>query len=242
MRHADSLDAAAWLGLAYCEGVDRRVVRSAGRTGWVIEGSIEAAEDAYERAVSIAPGAFAAFSYELVVRRLFPVESDRIQRGVGPDSTPFVARLGLDHDTLTLVAHPFASLARLSTQQMATRNDAALALVRDRLRTILTALAQRLPDDPDVYESLALVLELRDEISGTPNGGYSALTALERARMVASDTTQRARIGAADIRLHLKLADFSRAVAIGDSMLAGAPRASGTRGGVPRGRRHAARP
>ena len=61
-----------------------------------------------------------------------------------------MARLGLDHDTLALVARPFASLARLSIQQTSTRNPAALALVRARLRGILSNLAQRLPDDPDV--------------------------------------------------------------------------------------------
>ncbi len=105
----------------------------------------------------------------------------------------------------------------------------ALTRTRDRPRVILATLTQRLPADPDVFEALALVLELRVEISGTPNGGYSALTALERARMTATDTTQRVRIGAADIRLHLKLADFSRAVAIGDSMLMADSRASGTR-------------
>ena len=127
------------------------------------------------------------------------------------------------------MAHPVADLAVMSMRTLAPRYDRALELSRERLRELLASLTQFRPDDPDVFETLALVLELRDEITGTPNGGYSALSALERAQLLATDTTQRARIGAADVRLHLKLGDFSRAVSLGDSILRATPQAGGTR-------------
>src|SRR6478735_7565870 len=66
---------------------------------------------------------------------------------------------------------------------------------------------------------MANLLEARDEIIGTPNGRYSALSALERARALSTDPEQRLRLAAADVRLHLKLGDFGRATATADSVL-----------------------
>jgi hypothetical protein len=230
LRSTDSLDAVAWLGLAYCEGLNPRVVRDArSKTGWAFEGSVSAAQRAYAQAVRIAPASFGAFSFENVVKRLYVIEFSRLRRGYGPDSTLFVAVPDFAGDTIAFVAHPVADLAVMSMRTLAPRYDRALELSRERLRELLASLTQFRPDDPDVFETLALVLELRDEITGTPNGGYSALSALERAQLLATDTTQRARIGAADVRLHLKLGDFSRAVSLGDSILRATPQAGGTR-------------
>jgi tRNA A-37 threonylcarbamoyl transferase component Bud32/tetratricopeptide (TPR) repeat protein len=230
LRGADSLDAVAWLGLAYCEGLNQRVVRDArSATGWAFEGSMNVAQHAYAQAVRIAPASFGAISFENVVKRLFVVERSRLRRGSGPDSALFFGVPDLVDDTLAMAAHPIADLHLLSMRTLAPRNDRALARNRERLLALLSTLTQYRPDDPDAFEALALVLELRDEITGTPNGGYSALSALERANLLATDTTQRARLGASDVRLHLKLGDFSRTVSLGDSVLAASPRASGSR-------------
>jgi tRNA A-37 threonylcarbamoyl transferase component Bud32 len=229
LRGADSLDAAAWLGLAYCEGLNLRVVRSArSATGWAFEGSGNAAQHAYAQAVRIAPASFGAFSFDLVVNKLFIIEQSRLRRGYAADSALFVAAPDLTGDTVAFVPHPYRELALLPMAAFAERWDPALARNRERLLGLLARLTQRLPDDPDAFEALARVLEVRDEITGTPNGGYSALSALERAKVLATDTAQRARLGATDVRLHLKLGDFSRTVALGDSILAASPRAAGT--------------
>jgi tRNA A-37 threonylcarbamoyl transferase component Bud32 len=229
LRIADSLDAVAWLGLAYCEGLDQRVVRVADSpAGWAFEGNAEAAQRAYAQAVRVAPASFGAFSFDIVVQRLFIIESSRLRRGYGPDNTPFFGIPDLAADTIAFIAHPLAEAPILPMRALAPRYDRALAHSRERLLSLLATLTQHLPDDPDVFEALALVLELRDDITGTPNGGYSALTALERARSLARDTTQRARLGASDVRLHLKLGDFSHAASLADSILAATPRASGT--------------
>jgi tetratricopeptide (TPR) repeat protein len=228
LRHADSLDAVAWLGLAYCEGLNPHIVRDTrSASGWSFEGGIHSAQQAYARAVRIAPAAFDAFSFDIVIGKLFTVEAGRLRRGTSPDSTIFSASPDLVADTIAFVPYPFAHFGRLTGRVLAPHYDRALSNTRDRLLLLLATLAQSLPNDPDVFEALALVLEVRDEIAGTPNGGYSALSALERAKILATDSTQRTRLGASDVRLHLKLGDFSRAVSLGDSVLAAMPRAAG---------------
>jgi eukaryotic-like serine/threonine-protein kinase len=220
MRSRDSLDAAALLGLAHCQGMDPVVLRSpASRSGWVFRGSMAAAQRAYARAVQIAPSSFCVFPFESVVR-LFVVESSRFRIGANADSQPFFGLQDIIGDSIAYVARPFSELRGTQFEVLAPAYDRALQRNRDALLGVLSTLAQRSPDNPDVFESLARVLETRDEITGTPNGGYSALSALDRAKLLSKDTVQRARLGASDVRLHLKLGDFSRTVAIGDSLLA----------------------
>ena len=225
MRATDSLDATAWLGLSYCEGMNRRVVRSThSATGWAFEGNSSVAQRAYAQALRLAPTAFDAFTFD-VINQIFIVESNRLRYGRGADSSYFFAYPDIVADTLALVPRPLAAITATPTHVAAPHYDLALSRTRETLLGLLSTLIQRLPDDPDAFEALAQTLELRDDITGTPNGGYSALSALERAKVLATDSVQRARIGAADVRLHLKLGDFSRAAAIGDSMLRASPNA-----------------
>jgi hypothetical protein len=152
-----------------------------------------------------------------------------LRHGYAADGTEFLGVPDLVGDTIAVVAHRVADASAFSMRAMAPRYDRARAHARERLLVLLATLTQHRPDDPDVFEALALVRELRDEITGTPNGGYSALAALERAKSLATDTTQRARLGASDVRLHVKLGDFSRAASLGDSILAVSAQAAGTR-------------
>jgi len=221
MRGRDSLDAAAWLGLAHCQGLDPVVVRSSmSKTGYVFRGSMSAAQKAYARAMQIAPTSFCAFHFETVVR-LFTVETNRYRLGANADSETYFGFQDIIGDSLGYVARPFRELRGTPLEVLAPAYDRALQRNRDGLLGLLATLAQRSPDNADVFESLARVLETRDDITGTPNGGYSALSALERAKLLSKDSVQRARLGATDVRLHLKLGDFSRTAAIGDSILAG---------------------
>ncbi len=220
MRARDSLDAIPWLGLAYCQGRDLQVIPSkASPSGWAFRGSMAAAQRAYAHALQIAPPAFAALPFRSTITRIFAVESNIYRRGANVDSLPFFGIPDIRGDTLAYIARPFAELSGTPLEIAAPAYDQALQRNRDALLGILSTLTQRLPDDADAFESLARVLETRDDITGTPRGGYSALSALERAKVLATDSVQRARIGAMDVRLHLKLGDFSRAAAIGDSIL-----------------------
>ncbi len=220
LRARDSLDATAWLGLAHCQWGDKLVVPSAASSsGWAFRGSIAAAQRAYARALQIAPSAFCAFPFS-AVERLFVVEQAVYRQGATADSALFFGRPDIIGDSLAYVARPFRELQATSTETLAPALDRALQRNRDVFVGILTALTQRLPANADAFEGLARVLESRDEITGTPNGGHSALSALDRARTLATDSAQRARLGASDVRLHLKLGDFGRTAAIGDSILA----------------------
>ncbi len=227
MHQRDTMDVVASLGLAYSIAYDARVVRDAGSaTGWAFRGSVAAAQRAYTHALQVAPPAFGALPFEALTRRLFVVESSHMRRGRAADSSDFMSLPDLVGDSIAYRPRPLAQ-SNLPFALLAPHYDLALARNRERLLGLLSMLVQRLPDNPDVFESLASVLEMRDEITGTPNGGYSALSALERAKQLATDSVQRARIGAHDVRLHLKMGDFSRTAAIAESLLTAHPRATG---------------
>ena len=229
MRARDSLDATAWLGLAHCQGLDPLVVRSpASGTGWVFRGSAAAAQRAYARALQIAPSAFCAFPFSTVAS-LFVVEANRTRGGTNADSAQFFGLPDLVHDTIAYAARPYKELNKTAFDIMAPAYDRALERNREALLGVLVTLTQRLPDNADAFESLGRVLEMRDEITGTPNGGYSALSAIDRARMLATDSIQRARLGATDVRLHLKLGDFARTASIAESILTASPTSNGER-------------
>ena len=224
LRDRDSLDAFAWLGLATCQGYDRAVVRApSSPTGWVFRGSHEAAWRAVTRALELAPEAFVALPTDFL-RQIARVDHNRIRIGQG-DGAQFGAMPELQHDT---IAYAPLALDELRAGRMPETYDAALRFNRDRMLALLESLTQRMPGSPDVFEAMTNLLEARDEIIGTPNGRYSALSALERARALSTDPEQRLRLAAADVRLHLKLADFARATATTDSVLSaerGAPSA-----------------
>ncbi|MEP7001310.1 MAG: serine/threonine-protein kinase, partial [bacterium] len=228
MRGRDSLDVVAWLGLAHCQGLDRLVVRNPGSDAWVFRGSTAAAQRAYTRALQISPSAFCAFPFSTIAS-LFIVEINTPRIGANTDSASFFALSDLVGDTIAHVARPFSELNQAVFDKIAPAYDRALQRNRDALLGVLSTLTQRLPDNADAFESLARVLEMRDEITGTPNGGYSALSAVDRAKVLSQDTVQRARLGASDVRLHLKLGDFARTAAIGDSLLSASPSSTGER-------------
>ena len=228
LRGRDSLDAIVWLGLAHCTSRDRLIVRAPGSsTGWAFNGSMATAQRAYGRALQLAPASFGAFPFKWVSQFLFVVEANVYRNGATSDSAQFFAAPDLVGDTIAYVPRPLREASSTPVEVLAPAADHALRRNREALLGVLSALILRLPDNADAFESLSRVLETRDEITGTPNGGHSALTALERAKTLATDSVQRARVGASDVRLHLKLGDFSRAAAIGDSVLAAMPRATG---------------
>jgi tRNA A-37 threonylcarbamoyl transferase component Bud32/tetratricopeptide (TPR) repeat protein len=227
MRTRDSLDATAWLGLSYCQLRDSVVLKTP--TGWVFRGSIYSAQRAYARAMEIAPAAFAAFPFDYL-DKLFVVELNSVRPGFDAHNAPYYGAPNIVGDTIAYDARPYRELATVPFESSAPLYDRAIRRNRDVLVGLLSTITQRVPDNPDGFEGLARVLETRDEITGTPNGGYSALSALERAKALAADTAQQLRIVASDVRLHLKLGDFSRAVAIGDSVLDANPTVRGFSG------------
>jgi tRNA A-37 threonylcarbamoyl transferase component Bud32 len=215
LRMRDSLDVIAWLGLASCEAYDPAVVRApASPSGWAFRSSYEDAWRATTRALELAPEAFVALPTAFLAH-IAQVNHNEFRFG-SSGSEPFGAMPALQGDTVAYVPWP---IAEFQTKQFPTGFDAALRFNRDRMLELLELLTQRMPASPDAFEAMTNLLEARDEIIGTPNGRYSALSALERARALSTDSEQRLRLAAADVRLHLKLGDFGRAAAMTDSVL-----------------------
>jgi hypothetical protein len=162
------------------------------------------------RALELAPQAFA-----VMPRNVLLVEHNIVRHVSGPGGEFSGVPILMD-DTIAYAPSP---QTRFGAAPWPAGYDAALRLSRDRMLTLLEMLTRRLPENPDAFEALTLLLETRDEITGTPNGRYSALTALERARALATSPEQRIRLAIADVRLHLKLGDFARSTATADSVL-----------------------
>ncbi len=220
LRLRDSLDVVAWLGLTYCKALDPLVVRDPhSSSGWSFRGSMAGAQRAYLQALRIAPGAFAALPFR-TMEMVFNIESIRLRVGVGADSATYRGLPEIVADSIAYAAFPSATiLSGAPFSALVPSLERAIRRNRDAFLVTLVALTQRLPENAEVFESLERLLEARDEITGTPNGGYSALSALERALVLSKDSVQRARLGASDVRLHLKLGDFARSFALGDSIL-----------------------
>jgi tRNA A-37 threonylcarbamoyl transferase component Bud32 len=215
LRTRDSLDVVAWLGLATCQAYDPMVVRApTSPSGWAFRGSYEAAWRATTRALQLAPDAFAALPSDFL-GHIALVEHNSARAGAA-GSEQFGATPMLKGDSIAYIPLP---VAKFSAMQNAATWDDALRFNRDRMLALLELLTQRMPASADVFEAMTNLLETRDEIIGTPNGRYSALSALERARALSTDPEQRLRLAAADVRLHLKLGDFGRASATADSVL-----------------------
>jgi len=215
LRERDSLDATAWLGLASCQAYDATVVRApSSPSGWAFRGSHESAWRAVTRALELAPEAFSALPSDFLPK-VAHVEYNVIHVGTA-GTAQFGAMVELRGDSVAYVPYPIAEIRLTRSPET---YDAALRFNRDRMLALLESLTQRMPMNADVFEAMTSLLEARDEIIGTPNGRYSALSALERARALSTNPEQRLRLAASDIRLHLKLGDFARSAATADSVL-----------------------
>jgi len=224
LRARDTLDAIAWLGLGFCQESDRAVIPSPrSPSGWAFRSSYESAWRATTRALELAPEAFAVLP-DGFLRHIAQVENNRTRIGRAGDAQ-FGAVPVRAGDSILYVPYPIAEFAH---RRIPDEFDDALTFNRDRLLSLLEYLTRRMPASPEVFEAMANVLETRDEITGTPNGHYSAFSALERARTLSTSPEQRVRLAASDVRLHLKLADFARATATADSVLAAESSVSAT--------------
>jgi tRNA A-37 threonylcarbamoyl transferase component Bud32/TolB-like protein len=205
LRATDSLDVMAWLGLTFCRSRDRTVVASSDSpTGVAFRGSAETAWRAASRALEIMPDAFTVLGYEQL-RRLTPVEYGLVRVG-HRGATPYGSGPSLMADTLAFAPGPVHRLAPAGAPPAV---DAALHRDRERLLSLLTRLAARLPDSPDVFEALTGLLESRDELVSAPDGRMPAQAALARARRLASAPEQRLRLAVA----------VARSASIADSVL-----------------------
>jgi eukaryotic-like serine/threonine-protein kinase len=219
----DSLDFAVWYGLGDCRARDTVVVKSASSpSGYRFRSGYESAIRAYTKALTLVPTAHLAFAgvgFERLSGLLF-TQTRELRRGAPDgDSTIWAAYPSLANDTLAFVPHPYSEIA---TGKVPVPRTAAAAIAKNRtiLERLATGWTLELPRSAAAYETLARALELQGRVGGAGAQDSSALTALHRARALASDSAERRRLGIMATRLLLVSGKFTEARTLADSMLA----------------------
>jgi tetratricopeptide (TPR) repeat protein len=212
----DSTNFAAWYGLGDCQTDDRSVVADSGSpSGWAFRTSVHTALQAYRRAFQLNPFANRAFA-DRFTNFSFLLEGDgfRSGRAVPPDSGNFGGRLTLQDDTLAIV--PYRMPEALSRPA----SSAALVRVREALREIALRWVHAARTDPEARAHLSLVLETQGQLRESPEIDASALGSLQEARRLAHDSALALRLAVDEVRLRLKVQDWSAAARLADSILA----------------------
>ena len=216
MLSRDSLDFAGWFGLGECQSSDRVVLRDTTMpSGWRFRSSFRGAAQAYQRALELIPSVHRAFAGVAFTRlsRLFYAEPAIYRSGyaVTPDTVLFGAFPELLHDTLAFTPVPLANLFAGKPGSIPRTMNAAVAQNRELLRRITLNWVHAFPRSPDAHEGLALVLEALGELGETDDRERSALRMVQTAESLATDPTQRRRLGAAEVRVLVKLGEFGAA-------------------------------
>jgi DNA-binding SARP family transcriptional activator/tetratricopeptide (TPR) repeat protein len=222
----DSLDFAAWYGLAECQSRDTVVVTDPrSPSGWRFRSSYHAAVQAYSHALRLQPSFGSAFGGNAFSRlsALLFTEPTRYRAGVSVgdgDTSMFGAFPAIDADTLAFLPVRIADL-RISRLKGA-RPGRLDAIRRNRalLRQMVARWATADSSNFDALEAFALAQETNGEI-GTIDGRAGALTTLRRARALArtAPTARRLRLAVAEVRLLLKSGAVEDARALADSVV-----------------------
>jgi len=218
----DSLDVLAWYGMGNCQQFDSTVVRDAkSPSGFSFRTSFYSAARAYMRAVTLEPSAHAAFPYAALTT-LLPSDVQYVRFGYVPGPVPqrYIAYPSLAGDTIAFVPWPIAQVASLSIRTLAPTQPDALKRNRDVLYAFARQWSTAAPASVDAWEALLLAHEGRGEVRNddTEVGG-----AIRNAKTLATTPLQKARLAAAEVRMHVKRGEFAAARARADSVLASLP-------------------
>jgi tetratricopeptide (TPR) repeat protein len=223
----DTLDFAAWFGLAECNAKDKVVVPDSGSPSrWRFRGSLQTAFTSYSRALHLNPSAHRAFFGRLP--QLFFVDASWYYdgRALPPDTSHFAAWLGLAADTLAAVPDPYAEWLSGSPRTIVPTNAAARRRVQDMVRQIAVDWVHAFPEEAGAREELALLLETQGAVAPATVEQRSALATVRRARVLARDPQQALRLAIAEVRLLVKLENADAAKRIADSVLRAYPKAA----------------
>lgn len=219
---AESLDFAAWYGLASCLAHDGAVLPSTSSpSGWSFRTSYHQALLAYQRAFNLRPSILASFhsdSYESL-RRLFMIAGNdrRPGRAVAPDATYFEADPAWADDTLALV--PYPAVAGQLRELTASQSDMAEAIseLREVFRRVAVAWVASAPSDPAALNALAIAMGLQ--------GDPAALDTLRRARVLVAEPVEQIRLTGTEVWMRVSFAfptnltELELARRIADSLL-----------------------
>jgi len=218
---ADSTDFIGWYGLGDCQAFDSLVVPAASSPShWTFRSSNRSAAIAYRRALRQAPGARAVFSFERL-QSLLPIAATKVRFGKSapPQRAVFLASPSLGvNDTLAFVPYPAATFADKSAGATATLS-AALAQNTQELLDFSVEWTRESPGDPAAFEAVADVLDARGDIGDDPSATASALSAIHRARILATEPSQKLRAASKEAWLRFKRGEFAQAKKLADDVL-----------------------
>jgi tRNA A-37 threonylcarbamoyl transferase component Bud32/tetratricopeptide (TPR) repeat protein len=222
----DSLDFSVWYGLGDCRARDTVIVKSAASpSGWRFRSGYESAIRAYTKALTLVPSshlAFAGVGFDRLAGLLF-TESNQLRVGsADSDSSVWSAYPSLVHDTLAFIPHPFADIAAGRDPRPASI-DSAVARNRAMLERLVAGWTQQLPRSSSAFEAMARALELQGRIGVDGGSDTSALSALNRARSLATNAEDQRRLGVMRTRLLLVSGNFVAARVLADSILRVSP-------------------
>ena len=218
----DSLNFAAWYGLADCLAFDTKVLPSTqSPSGYAFRTSYNEAIAAYQRALELAPSfnrAFEGFALERL-SRMFYTSSTAYRAGFS-DASPIklVAFPLLEKDTLSFVPYEISALPDFGTEEMRASRKAALWNNRNRLRQVVIQWIRANPGSPQAFAALAELNEISGLVRSQDDPDVSALDALEAARRLRPDSASRLHLQAMQARLWVKTRQFKRARAVVDSI------------------------
>ncbi|MGH7582563.1 MAG: protein kinase domain-containing protein [Gemmatimonadales bacterium] len=195
-------DFAVWFGLANCLAGDHAIVPDRhSPSGWRFRASADEMVTAYRHAfehLRPSPAAIATGRFNIVRDRFF-VRSDQLREGwTVPGGAPMLAAAGWAGDSLVFV--PFAADSVMSGASGILSRPQAEAIIRQR-RALLDVASSWLaadPGSPGALEAVANVLLLL--------GDRAAIDSLRRARTLARDSTDKIRLGAAELWYQLTMA------------------------------------
>jgi tetratricopeptide (TPR) repeat protein len=191
-------------------------------SGWRFRSSYHAAITDYQKALTLVPSSHLAFkgaAFDRLTRMLF-TELNMFRAGEsGPsDTVGFAAFVGLAGDTVSFIPYPRSQLNQFQNPMVPATATAAVLRNRAILRKVTTSWASSFPQSADALEADGIALEKLGEISGSAMAD-SARFRFQRARQVSRDTADRARLGAAEVRLLVKSGRFAEAKRLSDSLL-----------------------
>jgi tRNA A-37 threonylcarbamoyl transferase component Bud32/tetratricopeptide (TPR) repeat protein len=220
----DTTDFVAWLGLGQCQARDRLVIPdSLSPSRWRFRSSYHAAILAYRRALELLPSAYLLFQENSFgrLKQLMFTEVDAIREGyyVGRDTLWFAAFPSWQGDTLAFVPFPRKEFLEGRREAMPPSWPAAVARNREQLRDLSAVWIRAFPDSAAPRMLMAEQLELGGDLNLSRPASDSALLLLHEAARLTRDGIRGVEIGVAEVRLFLKLGQFSEARRTGDSLL-----------------------
>ena len=216
----DPLDSVAWFSLGGCRRSDNIVVPDRrSRSRWSFRSSWHEAGRAFARAYDIDPGLHAIPRFDWV-RQVFPIERNKFRPGrrAGGGPAEFGALPSFVGDTIAYTPYPMPNFEQETDRVSIERRSHALQRNGDVLLRLVTSWTRTYPLSTDAFSALAWVRENRGELTG-PGTDAGALQALRRARELATADADRLSLGESEVRILVKLGQYSPARSLADSVL-----------------------